>query len=244
MLVLLERHQICKMVKSLSWFRGTLLPFGEENYMDLDAIGTHIMRVKRMLISKARHRWEVWQWERNGKPVPPPHLIKERIVKQYAERFSVDTLVETGTYRGRMVFATRNSFRCIFSIELDQVLYEQARMRFALMPQITILQGDSSQVLPELLSKINTPCLFWLDAHHSGGGTARGALETPVVQEVKSILNHPVEGHVILIDDARYFVGENDYPTLDELKAVISDVHSDWVFEVEEDIIRIHKGNS
>lgn len=209
--------------------------------MDLHTVKT---RIRRTFILKIRRCWELRQWERNGKLVPSPHLIKQRTVREYAERFSLNTLIETGTYRGEMVSAMRRSFRQIFSIELDPVLFEQAQERFSSRPHITILQGDSNQILPEILTAINTPCLFWLDAHYSGGTTARGDLETPVIQELELILNHPVKTHVILIDDARCFVGQNDYPKLDTLEAMLLKSRSGWIFEVKDDIIRIHECNS
>jgi hypothetical protein len=83
--------------------------------------------------------------------------------------------------------------------------------------------------------------LFWLDGHYSGGITAKGPLDTPIVKELDSILNHSVTGHVILIDDARCFVGENDYPTIDELREILHTERPRWVFEVKDDIIRIHE---
>jgi hypothetical protein len=46
---------------------------------------------------------------------------------------------------------------------------------------------------------------------------------------------------VILIDDARCFTGENDYPTLDELKSFVAERKPNHKFSVEHDIIRIHK---
>jgi hypothetical protein len=86
--------------------------------------------------------------------------------------------------------------------------------------------------------------LFWLDAHYypnSGGTTAKGELETPIIKELHCILNHPVEGHVILIDDAREFPGRNNYPTIAQLQDLIVKRHPNRAFEVKDDIIRIHK---
>ena len=44
-----------------------------------------------------------------------------------------------------------------------------------------ILQGDSTDVLPEVVEKMDEPTLFWLDGHYSGGITASGEQETPIV---------------------------------------------------------------
>jgi len=155
------------------------------------------------------------------------------------------SFVETGTFWGDMVYANKNVFRKIFSIELDQDLYEQAKKRFFNEAHISILQGASGEIIAKVLAEINEPCLFWLDGHYSEGVTAKGKLETPIRQELKHILNHRIQGHVILIDDARQFVGQNDYPKIAELRQLILGHNPGWVFEVKDDIIRAYKnGNS
>lgn len=166
---------------------------------------------------------------------------KQDIVRDYAARFSVKTLIETGTFRGAMVKAMCHQFEHIWSIELDQRLFQKARRRFRRDRHVSILPGDSAKVLSEILSSIKTPCLFWLDGHYSGGKTAKGELETPVRKELLQILNHPVDGHVVLIDDARSFNGSHDYPTVEALEELIKGIRPSWVVEVSDDIIRAHK---
>lgn len=200
-----------------------------------------VRRRKEEQATRARNERDLLDWEASGKPVPPPHIVKQRTVKDYARRFSLNTLIETGTYLGDMIDATKDVFTKSFSIELDQKLYEQAKQRFCGDKSISIIQGDSGEVLPDILAGIDIPCLFWLDGHYSGDITARGGVDTPIMEELEHILNHAVAGHVILIDDARCFVGENSYPTIDELKARILQRRPNWIFEAENDIIRIHQ---
>jgi len=178
------------------------------------------------------------KWLKAGKPLPPPHLVKQEMVKQYANTYQTNVLIETGTFRGEMIDACATLFKRIFSIELSNELFQEASKRFAHQKHISIMQGDSGKIMPEILSKINEPCLFWLDGHYSGGFTAKGSKETPILQELAAILKHPVEHHVVLIDDARCFNGENDYPTINELKNMILPCHPDWFFEIEDDAIR------
>ncbi|HEV7857650.1 MAG TPA: hypothetical protein VGO91_03300 [Pyrinomonadaceae bacterium] len=181
------------------------------------------------------------EWRESGKPLPPPHVLKQRVVREYAGAFSLDTLVETGTYVGTMVEAMKATFKEIFSIELDRALYERARGKFSGFQHIHIVQGDSGEVLPDILKQLTRPCLFWLDGHYSGGITSKGQLDTPVLKELECILNHPLASHVILIDDARCFVGENDYPTIEELRDFLLAARPHWVFEVTDDIVRFHE---
>ncbi len=188
-----------------------------------------------------RQMLAVWKWHHTGRPLPPPSLVKQNTVKYYARLFDTQILVETGTYLGDMVYAVRKTFKTIYSIELDEVLCRKAQERFAKFRHITILPGNSSEVLPEILTNIRESVLFWLDAHYSGSGTARADLETPILQELRYILAQCALDCVILIDDARLFTGENDYPSLEQLHTIVSQSHPDRVVEVHNDIIRIHK---
>jgi hypothetical protein len=191
-------------------------------------------------LREIRRRLEVWQWERTGKPIPPPPLVKRSIVKSYGARFGLNVLIETGTYRGDMINACRQAFDYMYSIELDDMLFAEAARRFARYAHISILHGDSGSVLPDLLRTIAVPSLFWLDGHYCASVSAKGRVETPIASELEAILRHRVSGHVVLIDDARCFTGKNDYPTIDQLRSKVLAHHPDWALEVATDIIRIH----
>jgi hypothetical protein len=179
------------------------------------------------------------KWIRAGKPVPPPHIVKRLAIEEYARTFGVTTFVETGTFRGDMIEAVSPLFSTIFSIELDEALYNAARERFAGRKHISLLQGDSSKVLPGLLVDVNEPCLFWLDGHYSGDETSKGTSETPIVEELTVIFNHPVKSHIILIDDAREFTSNRNYPTVTFLREYIEKYGRGYTMEIKDDIIRL-----
>jgi len=186
-------------------------------------------------------RKKLRRWEQNGAVGPMPNFGKQQVVRSYAQRFSPPVLVETGTYKGKMVYAIMPFVKEIYSIELDPTHYAHARRRFAGYTNIHLFHGQSGDVLPKVLKGIRQPCLFWLDAHWSGGSTAKGDLETPIMQEIACILDHPLSAqHVVLIDDARCFTGQNDYPLLEALRKQVLAVYPDWLFEVKDDIIRTH----
>lgn len=181
------------------------------------------------------------KWLQSGKPIPPPPEVKQLIVKEYSEKFKVNVFIETGTYLGDMVFGVKDIFNKIYSIELSPELYEKVENKFLKYKHIAILQGDSSKVLPKILKNIEEPCLLWLDAHYSEDVTAKGEKETPILEEINHIINHPIEDNVILIDDARCFTGQNDYPTIGTLRNLILSRYPDYVFDVKDDIIRVHR---
>lgn len=181
----------------------------------------------------------VREWREAGKPAPAPPAVKRRIVREVARRYHLRILVETGTYLGDTVAAVKGAFDEIYSIELGLDLFQHARKRFAEDRHVVLLQGDSGDKLAEVLPKLRRPCLFWLDAHYSRGATARGSLQTPIEKELALIAAHPLRRkHVILVDDARHFTGDGDYPKLAALQAWAAKAGLDH-FAVEDDIIRI-----
>jgi hypothetical protein len=193
-----------------------------------------------MAIRRLSSQWELVRWQLRGRPAPPPRLIKQQIVRQYARDFGLDALVETGTYFGEMIAATQDLFRDIWSIEIEPWLHQRAQKVFAAKPHIHLLLGDSRDVLPQVLEQLDRPALFWLDGHFSGGITGKGISETPIVQELDAIARHPVKQHVLLIDDARDFTGKNDYPSIEQMRQYVGERFPARVFQLENDIIRIH----
>lgn len=173
------------------------------------------------LIINIRAKEEIKRWKDNGKPIPPPSAFKYEIIKEYAKKFKIRTLIETGTYLGGTIWATRRNFKKIYSIEVDKDLYEKAKKDFKEYEHVRIIQGDSGNVISDILKEIKEPCLFWLDGHYSEGITSKGELNTPILKELEHILNHEIKEHVILIDDARCFNGDGDYPTMNELTSHI-----------------------
>jgi hypothetical protein len=186
-------------------------------------------------------RKKIILWKLAGRPIPPPHIVKQKILKEYAEKYKLHTFIETGTFMGEMIDAMLYTFSKIISVEVDSALAERAQKKFFAYPHVTIILGDSGSVLPAIVVDIKESCLFWLDAHYSGGVTGKSNVETPIVQELNLLLNHSASNSIILIDDAREFTGNNNYPTLDEMRKLITVRRPDWVVQVKDDIIRIHR---
>lgn len=164
---------------------------------------------------------ELIEWERAGKPSPPPHIVKQKNLIAIARAYNLTVLVETGTFYGDMVDAMKNVFNHIYSIELSPNLFEKARKRFKDQKNVEIIHGDSGKELEKIIPRLNNPTLFWLDGHYSGGETAMGETETPIFEELSVILDYQERKHVIIIDDARLFGTDPGYPDMDELKKFI-----------------------
>ncbi len=170
--------------------------------------------------------------------MPAPHAIKMSVVRSYLRTYKLKQFVETGTYLGETLeYIAREGVSCR-SIELSEQLHAAATRRFAGFENVNLILGDSAQEMPKLLTHLGKPALFWLDGHYSGGFTARAGKDSPIIAELEAIYNHPIAGHVILIDDARCFDGLNDYPRLDDLLRKIKE-GGRYNSEVSMDIIRL-----
>ena len=189
---------------------------------------------------RLRQYRDLFRWIESGKEGLTPHPIKQTTIREYARRFQINIFIETGTFYGEMIFAMRDTFSEIISIELSSPLYKRAVKKFRRYSHITIYQGDSTHILPEVIAGLKEPALFWLDGHYSAGISAKGAATTPIQQELNAIFSHPIGDHVILIDDARCFIGQDDYPRLDILKQSVFEKRPEFIFDANEDIIRIH----
>jgi hypothetical protein len=200
---------------------------------------TSLYHPLRNLMVKRQQKQALGEWEREGKPAPPPHTIKQQTLQSYAEKYNLKVLVETGTFYGDMIEAMKHVFDKIYSIELSQDLFEKAKKRFKGQNQVELIQGDSGIELRNLLSKINQPTLFWLDGHYSAGETAQGDKDTPIFEELQHIFDKPDRGHVIIIDDARCFGSYPDYPSIEQLKEFIKLKRPDMDVSVQYDSVRI-----
>jgi virginiamycin A acetyltransferase len=184
------------------------------------------------------------EWVKNGRPVPSPPSVKQATIKDYARLHGTTTFVETGTFLGDTTTACLDSFERLITIELDEQLFNNAVAKFSQHKKVSVYRGDSGHVLAEVLPGISEPTLFWLDGHYSDGFTAKGSLNTPILNELKHVFAHPIKNHTILIDDARCFTGEDDYPTVDYLREFVHKHDGNLIFSVDDDIIRIHSNMS
>lgn len=196
--------------------------------------------VARNLVPVAflRHTLEqnLKQWERKHTG-PFPHLLKQRIVRRYAASSGARIFIETGTYYGFMLQACLGYFDKLISIEIEPHFYRRARKLFENHANVSVLYGNSCELLPGVLAGIRQPSLFWLDAHYSGGLTGKAELETPIRRELEAILSHPYR-HTILIDDANCFDGTHDYPQIAWIETVARE-SGGYSLSVSDNIIRL-----
>jgi hypothetical protein len=136
--------------------------------------------------------------------------VPTELAAELRAELDLQRAIETGTYLGGSARLLADVFESVTTIELSRELHEGARERLADVPAVRCLQGDSRELLHELVDPA-IPTLYWLDGHWSGGPTAGAGNECPVLSEVEQIGN----GHqddCLLIDDARLFVASPPPP--------------------------------
>lgn len=184
----------------------------------------------------------LWAIDRHREDVVPPPMLKTLTIVSYLKRYQYKYFVETGTFLGD----TTDSIARVGShfgmqaitIELADQLYANAVRRFADRPNIRCLHGDSGALMPQVVAGLDAPAIFWLDGHYSGGMTACGDSETPVMQELDTIFASPIKNHLILIDDVRLF-GTGGYPAVAEVEALVRQRLPASRVVVSNDILRI-----
>jgi hypothetical protein len=199
-------------------------------------VSNTLPRNAKNAIVDIRDRIVASRYERKPQ-IPPPHAIKARAVIEQARGHNVRVLVETGTCLGEMARKCSEHFLQIWTIELSEDLAAEATRRLAKRRNVRVLCGESVGLLQQILATIREPVVFWLDAHYSGGVTAKGATECPLERELQVIAEHPCHDHIILIDDVR-LMGSGDYPSLERICELARGINPRYRIDVRDDILR------
>jgi hypothetical protein len=175
--------------------------------------GTNLLKLGKNLLKSGaiapRHIPAFNAWVRSGFPVPVSQVVKWQTLK----RFGLNGIwIETGTHLGETTTFLSSISTHTYSIEPQPSLAKKATTLFQSQPKVTILEGISEEILPDLLSSIcdgSKPTVsFWLDGHFSKNMSEfRGPSDTPIEQELDAISLHlkDFDGISILIDDMRCF---------------------------------------
>lgn len=176
----------------------------------------------------------------------PSHL-KLEYLKKYAKG---SVFVETGTYHGDTIRnALEHGFSKIYSIEIDDDLYNKACEQFKNRENVILYKGDSVDIIPEILKNHpNDEITFWLDAHASGP-LAGGKYPCPLIQELedmseKTLTINSINGakaeqknkpYVIFIDDRR-LLGTAEWGMVQEQDVLrkLMEVNNEYKFYLED----------
>jgi hypothetical protein len=203
----------------------------------LNRIKQKIQFISRLIKRRLQEKFIILNYEK-----------KREIILNYKLRYGSNIFIESGTFLGDTADFASRYFDKVYTIELENSLFQKAKARFKNFSSINVLEGDSDKILPEIINNFVGKALFWLDGHYSGEfymgneyiKTAKGEKESPILQELNSILTNGLQDKVILIDDARCFIGKNGYPSKKELFNLLNsfNIHRKQI-KIKQDIIRI-----
>ena len=142
---------------------------------------------------------------------------------EFVEKYGCKTYFETGTGEAVCLsHALKYDFDKLYTVDLDEELYEKAKNRFVGYP-LTLINNYSSKALDEYVPQLdpNTPVFFFLDAHFPGADFHKISYEEsirtykeeafPLHLELQSIKkSRNTDKDVFLIDDFKLYE-EGDY---------------------------------
>ena len=171
---------------------------------------------------------------------PPEELILQLLKVSHFESF-----IETGTYRGDTAKWAAHHFKQVISIELSKAMYDHASARCKDDANIQLVFGDTRAELASIVPRLATPCLFWLDAHWSGGDTYGEHDECPLLKEIELAGMSGVE-HTVLIDDARHFLSPpqpphrpEQWPAIAEVIHRLNQPHDRYIVIIEDVVVAV-----
>lgn len=128
-------------------------------------------------------------------------------IKRFLDKYEIPVFIETGTAGGESVREASKIFKECHTIEIIE-----GRPQGEFPENVKLYQGDSSEILCELITKFKKEYVFfWLDAHWSEPNESKpDIVECPLIQEIQALRNH--KKSVIMIDDARLFLAPPKWP--------------------------------
>lgn len=234
----------CKRIVLLG-FDMTLSPTGKGHWHNLYNGKTtmpfykHLTGFEQIALDAKRLGIEIINASPDSKITQFPKMNIEEILPNMIYDFKHDfkpypneVFIETGSYVGDGIQAALDAgFKQVLSIELSPFYYEHCKKRFKGNKKVRLFLGSSIDVLPRLLKVINTPVTFWLDAHYSGGDTAKAKQDVPILEELEIIKYHVIKTHTILIDDIR-LIGKDSLDwnkfTIQEVESLLGTINPDY----------------
>jgi hypothetical protein len=168
----------------------------------------------------------------------------KKLITKLRDKCNIDFFIETGTYYGSTAKWASDEFLRVKTIELSDELYNNALKNNKNIKNIDFIKGESQKELPKITRDLNSPAIFWLDAHYSGEGTAGRDYQCPLLEEIEAI-GESDEDNYIIIDDARLFysppprpLSAEDWPTISDITSKIDEnIGNEYYITITEDVI-------
>lgn len=109
------------------------------------------------------------------------------------DEFSIDTVIETGTFVGDTTIWLADNFKTVHTIEIDNIYLNKAKAQCKNHDNIIFHLGNSGTSLNDIISNITGENIFvFLDAHWG---------KLPLTRELDSMANNKQNKYIIAIHD-------------------------------------------
>lgn len=185
--------------------------------------------------------------------------LDKRFIQTIVQEFGIDIFFETGTYTAATTLNAAPFFKKLYTVELHDQLFNQAKQKLAHCSNVNIFHASSPEIIKQIGPTINGTVLFWLDAHYSGEGTALSYNNpfaadaiTAIRAELSAIKDCNIKDCVILIDDIRGFgieILSQDYlccwayPTTKQVERDLLKINPNFKFALLGDQFLAYDGN-
>ena len=150
------------------------------------------------------------------------------LVTSLRNRFRLKYFVETGAGGGHTARNAAVMFERVWTIEVDPERMGWVRKYCEGVENITMVEGDSAQVLPGICEELGDGgTLFYLDAHWCGGKRV-GPVECPLLSELRCVCQR--HGDVMILDNAGMILNPppaphrpEEWPSIGDVCAVVQD---------------------
>jgi len=151
-------------------------------------------------------------------------------IQEICKRFNIEVpkvFIETGTFIGQTAFEMSNHFDKIYSIEIQEKLYEDVVniKNKKGIDNVNFLLGDSGEKIIDIIKEVEEPSVFFLDAHYAGtavwDSTGKEAIESgswihKTWTKDWEYRDWNKEGKEVVVTGR----GEKDVPMMEELIAI------------------------
>jgi FkbM family methyltransferase len=167
--------------------------------------------------------------------------ISRELILAIQKEYQYKHFIETGTYLGNTAIWASDHFEKIYTIEIDHETSQKAFYNARNKNNINFIIGDSSKELNAISSSLSGSNIYWLDGHWCQE-VPKISFECPLLDELNSIVARPDD--LILIDDARFFMGvvpyphdASNWPRIDEVLLMLRSKYPEHRIVIDLDII-------
>ena len=169
------------------------------------------------------------------------------VLDEFVQFFNLEVLIVTGTVNELFLSQAGKIFKEVHILEVASDLYQMRSMKL-FKDQFNVTIYNSATILQKILQDIpqTNKILFWLGTHESSKQTFKNKTNTPIIEELKVILNNNISDSIIVINNIRYFtpinvdiynaIRDRKYPSIQEAHSLLFQIYKADTFNILGDV--------